>query len=105
MDFETDALIQRALRKEFGSSTILTIAHRLQTVVDYSRILVLDQGTIREFDTPNALLQNPNSLFSNMVEETGPTNAALLRRLAAEAAKGVLELSEVIDALAISEKK
>lgn len=68
VDVETDALIQDTIRSEFIDSTVLTIAHRLATIIDYDRILVLDQGNVLEFDSPNVLLKDPESQFSKMVE-------------------------------------
>ncbi|OTF80881.1 hypothetical protein BLA29_006858 [Euroglyphus maynei] len=68
VDMETDELIQKTIRKEFSDCTIVTIAHRLNTVIDYDRILVLDQGQIAEYDTPKNLLNNQNSLFYSMAE-------------------------------------
>ncbi|CAO3572786.1 unnamed protein product [Mortierella alpina] len=82
VDLATDSLIQKAIRVDFADSTVVTIAHRLNTVADYHRILVMDQGQVAEFDTPRKLLQDPSSMFSRMVDETGPSNAALLRSLA-----------------------
>ncbi|KAG0213738.1 hypothetical protein BGX28_003682 [Mortierella sp. GBA30] len=82
VDLATDSLIQKAIRVDFADSTVITIAHRLNTVVDYHRILVMDQGQVAEYDTPRKLLQDPGSIFSKMVDETGPANAALLRSLA-----------------------
>ncbi|KAF9911176.1 hypothetical protein BX616_010647 [Lobosporangium transversale] len=82
VDLATDSLIQKALRVGFADSTVITIAHRLNTVVDYHRILVMDHGHVAEYDTPLKLLSDPDSAFSKMVDETGVANAALLRTLA-----------------------
>lgn len=79
IDLATDALIQAAIRRDFGGCTILTIAHRVSTVIDYDRILVLEQGAIVEFDTPRALLDRADSHFASLVRETGEQNEALLR--------------------------
>ncbi|ORX82952.1 P-loop containing nucleoside triphosphate hydrolase protein [Basidiobolus meristosporus CBS 931.73] len=82
VDVQTDALIQKALRVDFAQCTVLTIAHRLNTVIDYDKILVLDNGNVKEFDSPKNLLSDVNSAFYSMVQETGPANAALLMSLA-----------------------
>ncbi|KAI9332974.1 P-loop containing nucleoside triphosphate hydrolase protein [Obelidium mucronatum] len=81
VDYETDSMIQKALRQDFKSASILTIAHRLNTIMDYDRVMVLDQGQIREFDSPRALLENSNSLFYALVQQTGEQNAQVLRRM------------------------
>lgn len=81
VDPQTDALIQRTIRERFVNSTVLTIAHRLRTVMDSDRILVLDAGRILEFDEPHVLLQNPDGVFSQMVAATGQ-EADSLRELA-----------------------
>ena len=66
---ETDDLIQETIRKEFSGSTIVTIAHRLNTIIDYDRVIVMDKGEIAEFDTPKALLANTNSIFHSMAKD------------------------------------
>ncbi|CAD6187548.1 unnamed protein product [Caenorhabditis auriculariae] len=71
VDVSTDALIQRAIRTEFATSTVLTIAHRLNTIMDYDRIVVLSEGRICEFDSPQALLANHNSEFYSMARKAG----------------------------------
>ncbi|XP_046548075.1 multidrug resistance-associated protein 1-like [Haliotis rubra] len=68
VDMETDDLIQQTIRSEFKDCTVLTIAHRLNTIMDYDRILVLDNGCVCEFDTPSSLLQQPDSIFYNMAK-------------------------------------
>jgi ABC-type multidrug transport system fused ATPase/permease subunit len=67
VDYETDALIQSTIRQEFQSCTVLTIAHRLDTILDADRILVMEAGQIREFDTPTRLLQQPGSIFTQLI--------------------------------------
>ncbi|XP_050728277.1 multidrug resistance-associated protein 1-like isoform X2 [Eriocheir sinensis] len=71
VDMETDDLIQQTIRKEFISCTVLTIAHRLNTIMDSSRVLVLDKGEIKEFDAPAVLLSNTSSLFYGMAKDAG----------------------------------
>ncbi|XP_054839830.1 ATP-binding cassette sub-family C member 5 isoform X3 [Eublepharis macularius] len=66
MDSETDLLIQETIREAFADCTMLTIAHRLHTVLGSDRIMVLMQGQVMEFDTPSALLSNENSRFYAM---------------------------------------
>ncbi|KAG0210848.1 Canalicular multispecific organic anion transporter 1 [Mortierella sp. GBA43] len=70
VDVETDELIQRTIRKEFKDRTILTIAHRIKTVMDSDKILVLDQGRVSEFDTPGRLL-GKDSLFLKLAVQAG----------------------------------
>lgn len=79
IDLETDALVQRCIRKDFAGCTILTIAHRLNTVIDYDKILVLEAGRVMEFDSPYNLLSNPRSLFSQLCAETGESNERALK--------------------------
>ncbi|WFD22874.1 hypothetical protein MEQU1_001551 [Malassezia equina] len=70
IDLETDALIQQIVRQEF-SGTSITIAHRLATIMDSDRVLVLSQGEVAEFDTPANLLDQPSSLFYSLAKESG----------------------------------
>uniref|UniRef100_A0A669QTK6 ATP binding cassette subfamily C member 1 n=1 Tax=Phasianus colchicus TaxID=9054 RepID=A0A669QTK6_PHACC len=72
VDMETDNLVQSTIKREFYNCTILTIAHRLHTVMDSERVLVLDAGKILEYDTPHNLLQQKGA-FSEMVAEAGIT--------------------------------
>ncbi|KAI8975515.1 multi drug resistance-associated protein MRP [Mycotypha africana] len=71
IDVETDAIIQDTIRKQFAHCTILTIAHRINTVLDSDRILVLDKGRISEFDSPKSLIDNKKSIFYSMAKEAG----------------------------------
>jgi ABC-type multidrug transport system fused ATPase/permease subunit len=67
VDFQTDTLIQESIRK-LHDVTILTVAHRLSTVLEYDRILVLGAGKILEFDTPQKLTSDKSSYFSKLVD-------------------------------------
>ncbi|VEU24425.1 DEKNAAC105626 [Brettanomyces naardenensis] len=71
IDYESDTKLQKTIRDEFSQSTIITIAHRLKTIIDYDRILVLDAGKIKEFDSPYKLIQNKKSQFRSMCLDTG----------------------------------
>ncbi|XP_043568891.1 canalicular multispecific organic anion transporter 1 isoform X1 [Chiloscyllium plagiosum] len=74
IDLETDDLIQTTIRKEFTDCTVLTIAHRLHTIMDCTRVMVLDAGRIIEFDSPFKLLQK-QGYFYNMAKDAGITEA------------------------------
>ncbi|KZT60640.1 P-loop containing nucleoside triphosphate hydrolase protein [Calocera cornea HHB12733] len=71
VDSETDSLIQTSIRKELQHATLITIAHRLLTIMDYDKIMVLDTGKLVEFDTPWTLLQNDKSYFRSLVDNSG----------------------------------
>ncbi|XP_017763434.1 PREDICTED: probable multidrug resistance-associated protein lethal(2)03659 isoform X2 [Eufriesea mexicana] len=81
VDQATDELIQRLIRTKFESCTVLTIAHRLNTVMDSDRILVMDAGNAVEFDAPHLLIQK-NGYLMNMIKETGPSMAEVLKQVA-----------------------
>ncbi|XP_066024421.1 multidrug resistance-associated protein 1-like [Pocillopora verrucosa] len=70
VDLETDELIQHTIRREFADRTVFTIAHRLNTIMDYTRIMVLDKGFMMEFDTPRALLAQ-QGIFYKMARDAG----------------------------------
>ena len=69
IDFATDELVQNTIRTEFKDCTTITIAHRLKTVLDSDKILVLDKGELKEFDKPEDLLKNSNSLFYSLASK------------------------------------
>ena len=78
VDLETDDLIQATIKKEFKHSTVLTIAHRLNTIIDYDRVMVLDNGVITEFNPVDELLEDSNSLFYAMAIDAGLVNSTRL---------------------------
>ncbi|KAK6759548.1 hypothetical protein RB195_021245 [Necator americanus] len=84
VDPRTDALIQRTIRESFSQSTVLTIAHRLNTIMDSSRVLVLKDGEVAEFGPAYELLQKRDGILKSLVEETGKENAELLHKMAEE---------------------
>ncbi|OQR85427.1 multidrug resistance-associated protein 1 [Achlya hypogyna] len=71
IDHETDKVLQRVIRTEFAASTVLTIAHRLDTVLDCDRIMVFDQGTLVQCDTPKTLVDAGDGIFYELVTEGG----------------------------------
>lgn len=79
----TDQLIQQTIRDKFAECTVLTVAHRLNTIIDSDRILVMDTGRASEFDQPHNLLQNETGIFNGMVKALGPIEFKRLAQLAA----------------------
>jgi ABC-type multidrug transport system fused ATPase/permease subunit len=69
IDVETDRLIQTSIRETCSDVTVITIAHRVQTIVDSDRVLVMDNGRIIEFATPADLLEDPRSVFAQLVRQ------------------------------------
>lgn len=85
VDPKTDSLIQETIREKFALCTVLTIAHRLHTIMDSDRVLVLDAGRIQEFDEPYELLKNKSGVFYNMVQMTGSEMSRQLHEIAKQA--------------------
>ena len=85
VDNETDGVLQSAIRQAFASATVLTIAHRLHTIMDSTDIMLFDSGKLMEHAAPNVLLDDRSSLFSRLVDDTGGA-AVHLRKLASDAA-------------------
>lgn len=79
VDYETDTLIQKTINTEFASCTVLTIAHRLHTVIKADKILVMDNGTMVEFDHPHELLKNENGYLTKLVNETSSLLAGIAK--------------------------
>merc|ERR1711871_220590 len=77
VDVETDIAIQKMIREEFFAATSITIAHRLNTIMDSDKVLMLDAGKVAEFDTPANLLAQPQSLFSGLVGDWEEGNEGL----------------------------
>ncbi|PNF43102.1 Cystic fibrosis transmembrane conductance regulator [Cryptotermes secundus] len=85
VDPETDTFVQETIRRKFKNCTVLTIAHRLNTIMDSDKVLVMDSGTMVEYDHPYILLQKKAGYFYRLVEETGPAMADQLLKIAEEA--------------------
>ena len=75
VDLETDDLIQATIRNEFQTSTIMTIAHRINTIMDSDRVVVMEDGNVLEFDSPQNLLMKEDSMFYSMAKEAGLTTS------------------------------
>lgn len=80
----TDLLIQQTIREKFDKCTVLTVAHRLHTVIDSDRVLVMDFGKSVEFDAPHSLLQNEHGIFYGMVKALGSKEFSRLSDIAQE---------------------
>ncbi|CAH1101123.1 unnamed protein product [Psylliodes chrysocephalus] len=84
VDPSTDVLIQQTIRKNFSGCTVITIAHRLNTIMDSDKVLVMDSGRAVEYEHPHVLLQNPEGYFTKMLMETGTKIENNLRKIAEE---------------------
>jgi len=88
VDFETDTRIQKTIRKDFTESTILCIAHRLRTIIDFDRILVLDHGSLAQFDHPWELIRR-DGIFRSMCQRSGEFETLVEMSEIAEKAYGM----------------
>ncbi|EJD40251.1 cadmium ion transporter [Auricularia subglabra TFB-10046 SS5] len=79
VDVEKDAKLQLTIRNELVSSTLLCIAHRLNTIAYYDRVLVMDRGSVAEFDPPLVLFDREDSIFRGLCDEVGLTRADIIR--------------------------
>jgi ABC-type multidrug transport system fused ATPase/permease subunit len=78
LDSDTNAAVQQVLQDHFSHRTIFTIAHRLDTIIDSDRILVVNAGVVAEYDRPDRLLENPDSLFYELCQNTGKAQFEVL---------------------------
>ncbi|KAL5338587.1 hypothetical protein BJX70DRAFT_194915 [Aspergillus crustosus] len=90
IDYSTDAKIQETLR-ELRDNTIITIAHRLQTIIDYDKVLVLDHGRVVEYDHPWTLVNKDEGIFRSMCENSGNLESLL------EGAKKAWDQNRLVD--------
>jgi ABC-type multidrug transport system fused ATPase/permease subunit len=85
IDYETDELISKTIRQEFSDSTILTIAHRIHTIIDFDKVLVMHRGSIAEYASPAELLRDHKSRFYGLCKATGKSEFKNLREMAFDA--------------------
>lgn len=71
MDHETDVMLNKTINNMFSGCTIFIIAHRLHSILNCDRVMVLERGELKEFDAPSVLVENKKGLFRKMVEESG----------------------------------
>lgn len=86
LDNQTDKIVQKTVREELSDRTVLTIAHRLATIVDSDRVLVMDSGEMVEFDTPSKLVES-GGYFARLIDETGRIESAILKAIISDESK------------------
>merc|ERR1712226_1612208 len=69
IDIETEQMVQKLINEEFKDCTMLTIAHRLQTIIKSDKVMVISYGKVAEFDKPKKLMKNPKSHFTKLVND------------------------------------
>ncbi|KAJ3100518.1 Multidrug resistance-associated protein 1 [Phlyctochytrium planicorne] len=82
VDGAADSLIQASIQEHFGHATVISIAHRLNTIANFDRVVVMDKGVAVEFDSPANLLRVPDGQFRQLVDATGVANARLIQEIA-----------------------
>ncbi|KAI1315909.1 Multidrug resistance-associated protein 1 [Mortierella claussenii] len=87
IDMVTDRLLQETIKENFADCTVLTIAHRLNTIIESDKVLVMDGGVVAEFGEPHKLLQNPNGIFAELVSHAGGAASKKLAMIAEDAHK------------------
>lgn len=102
IDPETDRLIQTSIRDNFRDCTVLTIAHRLHTIMDSDKVLVVDAGTAVEFDHPFILLNNVGGFLSQLVAQTGEETENVLRAMAENVSSSYFQIGVSFISLQIS---
>ena len=91
VDMHTDALVQRAIRTHFSDCSVLTIAHRIETIIDSDRIVILDKGRIVAADNPHLMLQDEDSYLSAFLSQLAPETQSHLRDVAEKFATNQLD--------------
>lgn len=104
VDMETNASIQRMIRKYFKDKTIITVAHLLHTIMDYDRIMVMDGGSIIEMGVPSELLENPRGHLSRLVKATGKASSQRLTEIA-NGIKNVTDTMSLTNSMVLSHRK
>ncbi|KAJ1304670.1 hypothetical protein OPQ81_005809 [Rhizoctonia solani] len=79
VDVDTDSMVQQMIQRDFHGKTLLCIAHRLNTIAFYDRVLVMDKGHLKEYDTPLNLFDNPDSQFRAMCDKAGLSRADIVK--------------------------
>lgn len=82
VDADTDNMIQNTIKTKFNDCTVLTIAHRLNTIIESDRVMVMDAGRLVEFSHPYELLKKTNGHFKKLIDQTGPSTADMLTEMA-----------------------
>ena len=96
VDPETDSIIQETIRKQFDDCTVITVAHRLHTIIDNDLVVVLHKGVVTDFGEPHQLLQKEDSLLTKFVNQTGASSGRSLRETAKQASMKRLSSPSII---------